>query len=163
MSAIGSLLAWFRDAYGGGEARATDGGRRSGGSMDIKRDRMVFLGYGKYWRSDGIVGLMPIEDDRGPKRRTNVFIQGRAEPIVASRTEQSILEDMGASEDGFQTQALREAVTELLAAFHELSPVLRRALLHEHHFDLEQWEQRLGAILRAPSTAEPTQQSELFD
>jgi hypothetical protein len=131
--------------------------------MEIKRDRMVFLGYGKYWRSDGIVGLMPIEDDRGPRRRTNVFVVGRAEPIVASRTEQSILEDMGATEDGFQTQALREAVTELLAAFHEFSPVLRRALLHEHHFDLEQWEQRLGDILRGPTAPEPVQQSELFD
>jgi hypothetical protein len=131
--------------------------------MEIKRDRMVFLGYGKYWRSDGIVGLMPIEDDRGPRRRTNVFVVGRAEPIVASRTEQSILEDMGATEDGFQTQALREAVTELLAAFHEFSPVLRRALLHEHHFDLEQWEQRLGDLLRGPRAPEPVQQSELFD
>jgi hypothetical protein len=131
--------------------------------MEIKRDRMVFLGYGKYWRSDGIVGLMPIEDDRGPRRRTTVFVLGRAEPIIASRTEQSILEDMGATEDGFQAQASREAVTELLAAFHEFSPALRRALLHEHHFDLEQWEQRLGDILRGPSAAEPVQQSDLFD
>jgi hypothetical protein len=131
--------------------------------MEIKRDRMVFLGYGKYWRSDGIVGLMPIEDDRGPKRRTNVFVEGRAEPIVASRAEQTILEDMGASESGFQTQALREAITELLATFHELSPVLRRALLNEHHFDIDRWEQRLGEILRGPSAPEPVQQNELFD
>src|SRR6266571_5020576 len=85
--------------------------------MEIKRDRMVFLGYGKYWRSDVIVGLMPIEDERGPGRRTNVFVEGRAEPIVASRTEQSILEDMGATDEGFQIQALRESVRELLAAF----------------------------------------------
>ena len=131
--------------------------------MEIKRDRMVFLGYGKYWRSDGIVGLMPIEEERGPKRRTNVFVEGRTEPIVASRTEQSILEDMGASESGFQTQALREAITELLATFHELSPVLRRALLNEHHFDIDRWEQRLGEILRAPQTPEAVAQNELFD
>ena len=26
---------------------------------------MVFLGYGKYWRSDAIVGLTPIEGGRG--------------------------------------------------------------------------------------------------
>ena len=90
--------------------------------MEIKRDRMVFLGYGKYWRSDGIVGLMPIEDDRGPKRRTNVFVEGRAEPIVASRAEQTILEDMGAAESGFQTQALRDAITELLGAFTSSPP-----------------------------------------
>ena len=131
--------------------------------MEIKRDRMVFLGYGKYWRSDTILGLMPIEEERGPKRRTNVFVQGRAEPIIASRTEQSILEDMGASDAGFRGQALREAVTELLAAFHELSPVLRRTLQQEHHFDIETWEQRLGELLRAPRAPEPVDQNELFD
>jgi len=131
--------------------------------MEIKRDRMVFLGYGKYWRSDTILGLMPIEEERGPKRRTNVFVQGRAEPIIASRTEQSILEDMGASDTGFQGQALREAVTELLAAFHELSPVLRRTLQQEHHFDIETWEQRLGELLRAPRAPESVEQNELFD
>ena|SRR5712691_96413 len=131
--------------------------------MDIKRDRMVFLGYGKYWRSDRIVGLMPIEDDRGPGRRTNVFVEGRSEPIVASRTQQSILEDMGATDEGFQAEALRETTSELLEAFHEFSPVLRRALLHEHHFDVEKWEQRLGEILRARHAPEPVEQNELFD
>jgi hypothetical protein len=131
--------------------------------MEIKRDRMVFLGYGKYWRSDAIVGLMPIEDERGPGRRTNVFVDGRAEAIVASRTEQSILEDMGATDEGFQVQALRESVRELLAAFHEFSPVLRRALQHEHHFDVERWEQRLGDILRTSHPPEPLNQNELFD
>src|SRR2546430_2051896 len=135
MSVLRRVLAWFREAFEA--ARPARDGRRSGGTMEIKRDRMVFLGYGKYWRSDAIVGLMPIEEERGPKRRTNVFVEGRAEPIVASRTEQSILEDMGATEGGFQVQALREAITELLAAFHEFSPVLRRALLNEHHFDVE--------------------------
>ena len=131
--------------------------------MDVKRDRMVFLGYGKYWRSDRILGLMPIEDERGPGRRTNVFVDGRPEPLVASRTEQSILEDMGASDEGFQIQALRDATSELLEAFHEFSPVLRRALQHEHHFDVEKWEQRLGQLLRPVAQAEPVGQNELFD
>jgi len=130
--------------------------------MEIKRDRMVFLGYGKYWRSDAIVGLMPIEDERGPGRRTNVFVAGRAEPIVASRTEQSILEDMGASDESFQILALRDATRELLEAFHEFSPVLRRALQHEHHFDVEKWEQRLGDLLRPAPATEPAGQDDLF-
>src|SRR5712691_11697438 len=117
--------------------------------MDIKRDRMVFLGYGKYWRSDRILGLMPIEE-------------GRAEPIVASRTEQSILEDMGASDDSFQTQALRDATRELLEAFHEFSPVLRRALQHEHHFDVEKWELHMGELLRPAPAVEPAGQNDLF-
>ena len=131
--------------------------------MDIKRDRMVSLGYGKYWRSDAIVGLMPIEEDRGPRRRTSVFVEARAEPIIASRAEHSILEDMSATDEGFQAQALREAVAELLAVFHELSPVLRRALLNEHDFDVEQWEHRLGALLLAPGGPESVDQNELFD
>jgi len=158
MSVVRRVLEWFRVAFGPGPR--TDG-RRTGGTMDIKRDRMVFLGYGKYWRSDAIIGLMPIEEDRGPKRRTNVFVEGRVEPIVASRTEQSILDDMGASGGGLQ--GLREAVTELLAAFHAFSPALRRVLQDEHHFDVEQWEQRMGELLRAPQTPTPIEQNELFD
>jgi len=59
-------------------------------------------------------------NDRGPGRRTNVFIEGRPEPLVASRTEQAILEDMGATDSGFQLQALREGASELLEALHEL-------------------------------------------
>src|SRR6266516_1447983 len=161
MSVLRRVLAWFREAFEA--ARPARDGRRSGGTMEIKRDRMVFLGYGKYWRSDAIVGLMPIEEERGPKRRTNVFVEGRAEPIVASRTEQSNLDDMGATEGGFQVQALREAVTELLAAFHEFSPTLRRTLQKDHHLDVEQWEQRLGELLRAPQPAAPVEQNELFE
>src|SRR5437773_8480941 len=160
MSLLRRVVAWFREAFEA--ARPARDGRRSGGTMEIKRDRMVFLGYGKYWRSDAIVGLMPIEEERGPKRRTNVFVEGRVEPIVASRTEQSILDDMGASASGAQAQALREAVTELLAAFHEFSPVLRRSLQQEHHFDVELWEQRVGDLLRAPQTPVPIEQNELF-
>ena len=29
--------------------------------MEIKPDRMISLGYGRFWRSDAIVGLMRIE------------------------------------------------------------------------------------------------------
>jgi hypothetical protein len=131
--------------------------------MDVKRGRMVFLGYGKYWRSDAIVGLMPIEEGRGPGQRTNVFIDGRAEPIVASRTEEAILQDMGASDAGFQLDALREATRELLAAFHVFSPVLRRALEHEHHFAVARWEQRLTELLKPVDRSEPSTQNDLFD
>src|SRR5438093_12498109 len=93
--------------------------------MDVKRGRMVFLGYGKYWRSDRILGLTPIEQGRGPGQRTNVFIEGQSEPIVASRSEQAILEGMGATDDSFQQQALCQATREQLEAFHAFSPVLR--------------------------------------
>ncbi len=77
--------------------------------MDIKRDRMVFLGYGKYWRSDGSVGLMPIEEERGPERRTNVFVQGRRDPNGASGTEHTLLRGLvrAASRSGAGCRRLR--------------------------------------------------------
>jgi hypothetical protein len=40
--------------------------------MNIEAGRMVPLGYGKYFRSDRIVGLEPIEAGRGPGQRTKV-------------------------------------------------------------------------------------------
>ena len=79
--------------------------------MEIKPDRMISLGYGKYWRSDAIVGLMPIDDERGPGRRTEVYTASLAEPIVASRSEQAILQDMAfASDELLRLQENREIV-----------------------------------------------------
>jgi len=55
---------------------------------------MVPLGYGRFVRADEIVALLPIEDGRGPRRRTHVHVAGIAAPIVASRSEEAILADM---------------------------------------------------------------------
>jgi len=41
--------------------------------------------------------------------------------------------------------------------------VLRRALLSENHFDVEQWEQRVGELLRTRPAVESTDQNELFE
>ncbi len=38
--------------------------------MRIEQGIMVALGYGKYFRSDSVVGLEPIEEERGPVRHT---------------------------------------------------------------------------------------------
>ena len=59
-------------------------------------NRMVFLGFGKYARADRIYAVEPITgDDRGGGRRTRVWVEGIAEPLIASRTERTILHDMG--------------------------------------------------------------------
>jgi hypothetical protein len=58
--------------------------------------RMVFLGLGKYARADRIYALQPITgDQRGTGKRTLVWVDGIADPIVAGRTERTILHDMG--------------------------------------------------------------------
>lgn len=57
---------------------------------------MVFLGFGKYVRADRIYALEPLRgDERGGGRRTRVWIEGIPDAIVASRTERTILHDMG--------------------------------------------------------------------
>ena len=58
--------------------------------------RMVFLGFGKFARSDKIYALEPLRgEERGDGRRTRVWIDGMADPIVAARTERTILHEMG--------------------------------------------------------------------
>lgn len=62
---------------------------------------MVFLGFGKYVRSDRIYALEPIVGEkRGSGSRTLVWVEGIADPIVASRTEDAILEEMAAASAG---------------------------------------------------------------
>src|SRR4051794_39664121 len=56
---------------------------------------MVFLGFGKYARADKIYALEPITDGRGGGSRTRVWVEGIPDAIVASRTERTILADMG--------------------------------------------------------------------
>jgi hypothetical protein len=64
--------------------------------MAERPQRMVFLGFGKFARADKIYALAPLTGaDRGGGRRTRVWIEGVAEPIVAGRTERTILHDMG--------------------------------------------------------------------
>jgi hypothetical protein len=72
--------------------------------------RMVFLGFGKFARADKIYALEPLRgDERGEGRRTRVWVEGIGEPIVASRTERSILAEMGMRDAG-RVQILDEAV-----------------------------------------------------
>ena len=71
---------------------------------------MIFLGFGKYARADKIYALEPLRgDERGGGRRTRVWVEGITEPIVASRTERTILSEMGqeaAAHSGLVDEAL---------------------------------------------------------
>lgn len=110
---------------------------------------MIFLGYGKYWRSDHIVGLLPIENGRGPGRRTEVYVATREDPIVASRSEQTILDDMALMpEDAARVAELSTALEDLLAEIEALPPVLRRLVEREGGVDLDLWIRRLRALRR---------------
>jgi hypothetical protein len=95
---------------------------------------MVALGFGKFARADRIYALARITgDERGDGRRTRVWIEGVADPLIASRTEATILRDMG-QESAITGPELEEALdlaARLVAAADEgrvdLSDLGRRA------------------------------------
>lgn len=131
--------------------------------MEIKPDRMVYLGYGKYWRSDAIVGLMPIAEERGPGRRTEVYTATLDHPIIASRSEHAILQDMAiASDELFRLQEAREVVADLLEALGDIPVVIRRLLSNEARFDVDAWAQRLRTALRTDLPEAVADQNDLF-
>jgi hypothetical protein len=56
---------------------------------------LVALGYGKFARADRIYALLPLEGtERGDGRRTLVHVEGIEQPVIASRSERAIAEDM---------------------------------------------------------------------
>jgi hypothetical protein len=56
---------------------------------------MVFLGFGKYVRADRIYALEPfVGDERGSGKRTLVWVEGIPDAVVASRTQETILEEI---------------------------------------------------------------------
>ena len=77
---------------------------------------MVFLGFGKYVRADKIYALEPIVGgERGNGRRTLVWVEGIAEPVVASRTQETIIEEMDLATESAQPRqrgARRTAVAD---------------------------------------------------
>ena len=62
--------------------------------MRIQAGVLVSLGYGKYVRSDRVTAVVPIEEQRGPGRRTFVCVEGQTDPLVASRAEDSVVRDL---------------------------------------------------------------------
>jgi hypothetical protein len=132
--------------------------------MDVKPDRMVHLGYGKYWRSDAIVGLMPIEEERGPGRRTEVYTATLDHPLTASRSQQSILQDMAfASDEVFRVQEAREMLSDVADGLADVPDVLRRMLMTEARFDVDTWVRRLRGALRTEAAEALAGQNDLFD
>jgi hypothetical protein len=89
--------------------------------MAERSPKMISLGFGKWARADRIYALEPLEGtERGHGRRTRVWIDGVPDPVVASRTERTILAEMGHDGSG-ASPVLDEALdlAERLAAAAE--------------------------------------------
>jgi hypothetical protein len=114
-------------------------------------NRMVFLGFGKYARADKIYALEPLTgDDRGGGRRTRVWIEGVPDPIIAGRTERTILHEMG-----------QEAAANTQIIDHSLELAERIAAgVESGRVDLADLGRRARRLLE--STARPQEDDKLF-
>ena len=118
--------------------------------MKITKGQIVPLGYGKYIRSDRIVGIDPIEEGRGPGKRTRVYVEGIADPLIASRSDTAILSDLVAPTDvGMRAAEQRQLLADILDTIKGLDPVLRSIIRDQAKWDLNRLEERLRETLGA--------------
>jgi hypothetical protein len=105
--------------------------------------RMIFLGFGKYARADKIYAVEPLgEGERGHGRRTKVWVEGVPDPIIASRTERTILHDMG------QDSAISPIVDQALDLAERLAEQTQKGRV-----DLNDLGRRARLLLEASSSA----------
>ncbi|MBV8887048.1 MAG: hypothetical protein JO235_24055 [Chroococcidiopsidaceae cyanobacterium CP_BM_RX_35] len=116
--------------------------------MRIQSSVLVHLGFGKYVRSDQVTAVVPIEEERGPGRRTFIHLQGQIDPIVASRAEDTIVRDL-VQEPREVTQARQqqEILQDLLVDLGNVNATVRRISRDEGGLDLERLERRIHQVL----------------
>lgn len=106
--------------------------------MRIQSGQLVSLGYGKYVRSDDVVAVEPITEGRGPGRRTLVWVRGLPEPLIGSRAEGPIVDDLVTpADEAARMKAQRGMVRKLTSALEQASPGVRRVLGEETGTDVE--------------------------
>jgi hypothetical protein len=117
--------------------------------MKVEPGMMVPLGYGKYFRSDSVIGLEPVEEGRGPGKRTKVYIENLPAPIIASRSEGAILRDL--VEMPTEVTKAREQydlLRDILDTISDINPLLRSIIRDQGQWNLDRLEERLKEILR---------------
>jgi hypothetical protein len=121
---------------------------RSESILEIREHIIVPLGYGKFVRSDKIVALEPIEEDRGPGRRTKVFVDQVPYPLIASRTEHVIIANMVETpKEILEATAALELLQDLLDEITQVGPMLRKSIKKEATLDLDKFERKMREIL----------------
>jgi hypothetical protein len=117
-------------------------------TMKVAEGRIVPLGYGKYFRADRVVGLEPIEEGRGPGRRTRVYIQDLPQPVVASRSDGAILRDLVESADDVtRAGQQRQLLADILDTIEGLAPMLRAIVRDQARWDLDRLEEQIRDVL----------------
>lgn len=116
--------------------------------MKIEKGRMVALGYGKYFRSDSIVGLEPVEEGRGPGNRTKVYIENFNEPVVASRSDAAIVRDLlEMPQEVMRTREQYQLLSDILDTLSEINPMLRAIIRDQGNWNIDRLEERIKETL----------------
>lgn len=106
--------------------------------MRIQQRELVPLGHGIWVRSDEILAVEPIRDNRGPGRRSRVWLRGIDEPFVASRSEEAIIRDLTRPREAVERgERLEGAVERVTSAIERIPPVLLRVVAQETGQDLK--------------------------
>lgn len=117
--------------------------------MRIQSGMLVHLGFGKYVRSDQVTAVVPIEEERGPGRRTFVHLEGRTDPMVASRAEDSIVRDLVQEpREVTQSRQQQEILRDLLMDLGNVNATVRRITRDEGGIDLDRLERRIREVLQ---------------
>ncbi len=125
-------------------------------SWKLGEQVIVPLGYGKYVRSDKIIALEPIEDDRGPGRRTSVYVEQIPNPIIASRSEHTILKSIVQTpQEVLEATAALELLQDLLDDINQVGPMLRKSIKKEAGLDLDKLALKIDEILYHQADLEP--------
>lgn len=117
--------------------------------MRIQSSVLVHLGFGKYVRSDQVTAVLPIDEERGPGRRTFVHVKEQADPIIASRAEDSIVRDLVQEpREVTQSRQQQEILHDLLLNLNNVNATVRRIARDEGGLDLELLERRIREVLK---------------
>lgn len=117
--------------------------------METKENIIVPLGYGKFARSDKIIALEPIEENRGPGRRTRVYVEQITYPLIASRTENTILANMVETpREIMEATAALELLQDLNDDLQNIGPMLRKSIKKEAQLDLDKLQTKIEEILK---------------
>lgn len=99
-------------------------------------------------RSDQVTAVVPIEEERGPGRRTFIHLQGQTDPLVASRAEDTIVRDLVQEpREVTQSRQQQEILQDLLADLGNVNATVRRIARDEGSLDLERLERRIRQVL----------------
>jgi len=106
--------------------------------MTIQSDQLVSLGYGRFVRSNEVVAIEPIVEQRGPGRRTLVWVRGVPDALIASRSERAIADDLlTRAEDAAHLREMRGLLRSLSRRLDTVPAVLRRVLREESGVDID--------------------------